>query len=274
MEQTLYEKIRENAFYMRRSAIMTVVNHGEGHIGPALSCIDILATVFFGVKRDGDRFLLSAGHKCLALYSALVHTGQVDAEVMNTYNKLYSPMPGHPDMYKLPAVDFSTGSLGHGLGVACGFAMAAKRRGETHRCFVLMGDGEQAEGTVWESAALAAHHKLDNIIAFVDRNGLQLSGKTGKVMQMGDLAERYRALGWTAVTVDGHNIAEIYEAISSAPAETGKPTAVICNTVKGKGLPFAEDNYRYHYWNPGQEEKDIAIRVLREEAEKEGWKEW
>lgn len=272
MEQALYERIREAAFQIRKSAIMTVVNKGEGHIGPALSCADILATVYFGIKKPGDRFILSAGHKCLALYATLVHTGQVDAHVLDTYNDLFSPIPGHPDMHKLQGVDFSTGSLGHGLGIACGFAMAAKRRGESHKCYVLMGDGEHAEGTVWESAALAAHHKLDQIVALVDCNHLQLSGKTSDVMNMSNLAERYQAFGWNTNTVDGHNVQELYHAICAAPYTEGKPSVIICNTIKGKGLTFAEDNFRYHHWNPGQAEKEEAIRILQEQAEKEGWK--
>lgn len=272
MEQELLETIRQNAFQIRKSAIMAVVKKGEGHIGPALSCADIIATVYWGTKKEGDRFILSAGHKCLALYAALVHTGQADVQVLDTYNDLLSPLPGHPDMHKLAGVDFSTGSLGHGLGVACGFAMAAKRRKSGEKCYVLMGDGEQAEGTVWESAALAAHHKLDSIIAFVDCNHLQLSGKTEDVMDMRDLPEKYTAFGWHAVTVDGHDVQAIYQAICTAPYETGKPTVLICNTVKGKGLTFAENNFRYHHWNPDQAEKDAAVRILEETAEKEGWK--
>lgn len=271
MERALYEKIRKEAFNIRKNIIMTVVNNGEGHAGPALSCADILATIYFAVKKQQDKFILSAGHKCLALYGTLVQFGTIDMSVLDTYNKLGSPIPGHPDMYKLPGVDFSTGSLGHGLGVACGFAKAAKLAGTDRRCFVVMGDGEQAEGTVWEAAALAAHHKLDNIIAFVDRNHLQVSGQTTDVMSMESLEEKYQAFGWNAVAVNGHDIAQLYDAICQLPCSEGKPTVFICDTVKGKGLPFAENNARYHHWDPDENEKKEAVRALQAQAEKEGW---
>lgn len=271
MNKELYEKIRKEAFYIRKNVIMTVVNNGEGHAGPSLSCADILATIYFGTKRPQDKFLLSAGHKCLALYGTLVQAGIIDKSVLDTYNKLKSPIPGHPDMNKLPGVDFSTGSLGHGLGLACGFAKAAKMNKEDARCYVVMGDGEQPEGSVWEAAALAAHHKLDNIIAFIDNNHLQVSGRVEDVMNMEDLAEKYRAFGWTVKRISGHDIEALYDGINAAPYEEGKPTVFICECTKGKGLPFAENDYHYHHWDPDDAEKAAAVQAIKEQAEKEGW---
>ncbi len=270
MDSGQYQKVKEAAFRIRSHIITTIVNNGEGHGGPALSCADIVAVLFFACMKKNDRFLLSAGHKCLALYGALVENGTVDRSVLDTYNRLYSPVPGHPDMNKLPGVDFSTGSLGPGLGIACGFAKAAKLRGTDDRVYVLMGDGEQTEGSVWESAALAAHHGLGNIVAFVDRNGLQVSGSTGDVLNMEDLAEKYRSFGWDAACVDGHDIEALCDAVSGA-GQSGRPTVFICDCVKGKGLPFAEGNYHYHHWDPDQAEKDAAMEALRSQAQEEGW---
>lgn len=263
--------LKRKAFEIRKHIIHTIISNGEGHAGPALSCTDILSVLYMGVMnvnvkdpkwKDRDRFILSAGHKCLALYGALIERGFVGKEVLNTYNKLGSPIPGHPDMKKLAGIDFSTGSLGHGLSIGCGMALAAGMEGKKSRVYVLMGDGEQGEGSVWEAASFAAHKKLDNLIAILDRNGLQINGTTQEIAGTAPLEERYRAFGWSVRVIDGHSIEGIYEALTSAPFEQGKPSMIIANTVKGKGLSFAENNYKYHHWHPGEAEAGKAIEEL------------
>lgn len=280
MNEEIVAMLRHKAFQVRRSIIMTVINNGEGHVGPALSCADIITMLFFwAMKRDencpenpdNDKFILSAGHKCLALYGVLAERGVIDKKVLDTYNKLGSPLPGHPDMHKLRGVDFSTGSLGHGLGIASGMCKAAKMQGRSNYVYVIMGDGEQAEGTVWEAATFAAFHGLSNLIAFVDRNGLQVRGKTSDIMNTEPLEERYRTIGWNVITVDGHDMAQLCDAVTQAKAQSNRPSVVICNTTKGKGLPFAEGKYQYHHWDPNAGEKMAAIAALRAEAESEGW---
>lgn len=258
---------------VRRHIVETVVNHGDGHAGPSLSCADILATLCCAVmehdpKNPGwelrDRLIVSAGHKCLALYGALAEAGYFSAEVLEQYNKLYSPVPAHPDMKKLPGVEFSTGSLGHGLSLGCGMALAAKKKGRSNRIFVLLGDGEHGEGSVWEAASYASAKGLDNMVGILDRNGLQINGTTKEVCDSSPLEERYRAFGWAVGVINGHDIKELYDALTQTPIIPGRPTMIVCNTVKSKGMPFAEGNVKYHHWNPGREEAQKALDALAE----------
>lgn len=257
----------------------TVVNHGEGHAGPSLSCTDILAVLYNDVMRydpanpaweNRDRLLLSGGHKCLALYGALVEAGFCEKCILDEYNKLHSRVPAHPDMKKMPGVDFSTGSLGHGLPIACGMAMAARLDKRDYRVFVIMGDGEHGEGSVWEAASLAAAKKLDNIVGILDRNGLQINGTTKEVHDTSPLEERYRAFGWEVRVVDGHDVAKLHELLSAAPLAKGKPTMIVCNTIKSKGMPFAEGKVAYHHWHPGADEAREALAALKSYQE-ERW---
>jgi transketolase len=204
---------------------------------------------------DGrDYFVLSAGHKCLALYGALVELGFEAPEVMDTYNQMDTPIPGHPDADKFRGVDVSTGSLGHGLAIACGLAKGWKLRGRDNKVYVLMGDGEQGEGSVWESASVAAHHGLDNIVAIIDKNRLQINGTTEQVQQTDQLKTRYESFGWDVETVNGHEIDSIYAALT-CPGQSDKPRLIIAETIKGKGLSFAENNVNYHHWNPKDPEE-------------------
>jgi transketolase len=267
-------KMKIGANRIRSRIITTVLDYGDGHAGPSLSCADILSVLYNGAMSinseapkcpDRDYFILSAGHKCLALYAALVEKGFEDESVMKTYNKLGTKVPGHPDEGKFRGIDFSTGSLGHGLSLACGVALSMKLRKKVNRVFVLMGDGEQGEGSIWESASFASHHKLDNIIAIIDRNHLQINGTTDQIQRTEPLKERYEAFGWSVKTVDGNDIEELYEALYSIPFEENKPSLVIANTIKGKGLSFAENNVEYHHWNP-KDPKEIAI--AREDVRK------
>jgi transketolase len=256
---------------IRNNIINTIVSNGDGHAGGALSSTDIIAVLFKAVmnlngedKEKRDKFLLSAGHKCLALYGALVETGVIDASVLKTYNKLNSPIPGHPDSSKLPGIDFSTGSLGHGLPLGCGYAIAAKILGNSYKTYVVMGDGEQGEGSNWEAASFAAHNKLDNLIAIIDENTLQINGRTDEVCKPTPFERRYDAFGWSTCNVNGHDVKELYDALSGAPIEKGKPTMIIARTIKGKGLSFLEDKAEYHHWNPDAEQGKRALAELSE----------
>lgn len=262
------------AFNIRKHICNTIIRHGEGHGGSALSCADILAVLYSSVmdfdpqdpcSPDHDKFLLSAGHKCLALYGALVETGVVDASVLETYNQLGTTVPCHPDMTKLKGVQFSSGSLGHGLPIGCGIALADKERGNGRKTFVLMGDGEHGEGSIWEAAGFAAQHRLDNLTAIIDENGLQINGTTRQILYPADFEKRYGGFGWSIRKVDGHNLQELHSALSSVPFEPGKPSAVIAETIKGKGISFMENNIAYHHWDPGEEERIRATDELKRE---------
>lgn len=279
MKDNLIIKMKQNANRIRIRIITSVLDYGDGHAGPSLSCADILIVLYYGVmnvypedpkNENRDYFILSAGHKCLALYAVLIEKGFENEIALTSYNRLNTKVPGHPDESKFRGIDFSTGSLGHGLPLACGVAVSLKLRKKDNRVFVLMGDGEQGEGSVWEGASFASHHKLDNIIAIIDRNHLQINGTTEQIQSIEPLKLRYEAFGWSVKTVNGNDIEELYEALSSVPFEIGKPSLLIANTVKGKGLSFAENNINYHHWNP-KDSKEIAIaredvRKLEEEV--------
>jgi transketolase len=261
------QALEKGAHNIRKHIVNTIVNNGEGHGGGALSCADILSVLFLGIMDKEDKFLLSAGHKCLALYGVLAVTGAIDPSVLGSYNMLGSPVPGHPDANKLPGVEFSTGSLGHGLPLGCGYAVGARIKKAGYKTYVLMGDGEQGEGSNWEAAAFASLHKLDNLVAVIDENGLQINGNTKDISKPTDFEDRYAAFGWSVKTVDGHDVKAIYEALKSAPFEKGKPSMIVAKTIKGKGVSFIENNYLYHHWHPGEEEASKAIQEMKD-AEK------
>jgi len=267
------DALEKSAYNIRRNIVNTIINNGEGHGGGALSCADILSVLYFAVMKQeentsagngNDRFILSAGHKCLAIYSTLVEKGIVDVSVLDTYNKLGSPMPGHPDATKLPGIEFSTGSLGHGLSLGCGYATAAKMKNASFRTFVLMGDGEQGEGSNWEAAAYAAQNCLDNLVAIIDENGLQINGTTCQICKPTPYEGRYEAFGWSVRTVDGHDVKALYDAFSAAPFEKGKPSLIVARTKKGRGISFMEDNVEYHHWHPGEEEANRALSEMEQ----------
>ncbi len=263
--------LRDAATRMRQNIVRMVRAGGGGHLGGALSCVDILASLYFSVLRvdptnpcwlNRDRLILSAGHKCMALYAALAQRGFFEDSLLDTYGSLNSRLPGHPVMSKLPGVDANTGALGHGLSIAGGMAMGLKLKKLDAKVYVIMGDGELAEGSNWEAAAAASHHRLDNLVVFVDRNGLQLSGETRRVMNYEPLAERWTAFGWSARQIDGHDFRQIVGSAEETPFQAGKPSVVIADTVKAKGLSFAEGKAEYHYWKPSPDEIQKAEREL------------
>jgi transketolase len=265
---------KKSAFNIRKRIMNACICHGDGHAGPSLSCTDLLAGLYLeklnhrlvtGSKIDYDKFLLSAGHKCLALYSTLIEVGYESEEVMDTYNQLYTKIPGHPYADKFDGIDFNFGSLGHGLPVGIGMATGMKIKGIDRNVYVLMGDGEHGEGSVWESVSYAAHANIDNLIAIIDRNGLQINGTTEEVHSTTSLEERYRAFGWHVIVIDGHDFEEILAAYDEATLFCGKPVAIIANTIKSKGMTWAEGDVNYHHWNPGPEECKRATSMMEEQ---------
>lgn len=266
-------KLEFTALNIRRD-ILRLIRAGEaGHSGGALSSVEILTALYFKLLRvdpqnpnwpQRDRFVLSAGHKCLVLYSALAERGFFDKSVLDTYGALDSKIPGHPNMHKLPGVETNTGALGHGLAIAGGMAIGLKLDRSEAKVYVLMGDGELAEGSNWEAAAAASMHRLDNMIVFVDRNKLQISGPTIEVMSYEPLDERWRSFGWAVRVIDGHDLNAIIHTAQQAPFEKGKPSVIIADTIKSKGLSFAEGKVNYHYWKAKPEELEQAERDLDE----------
>lgn len=277
MDRKQLQILKATAARCRRHVLRMVQAGGAGHLGGALSCIDMLVALYFHemkVKAEEpdwpqrDRFILSAGHKCMAQYAALAEKGYFPEEVLDTYGSLKSPIPGHPDMYKLPGIEANTGALGHGLSIANGMALALRLDASAARVFVMLGDGELPEGSNWEAAAVAAHHRLDNVVAFLDNNDLQISGRVGEVMSMASIAEKFRAFGWAVREVDGNAMEEILEVLEALPIEKGRPSLILAKTIKGKGISFAEDQVAYHYWKPDSEELQAAIAELDQTIEK------
>jgi transketolase len=262
----------EKIAVQNRKNVLRLMKAGRmGHIGGALSAIDIITALYFKIMRvdpqnpkwpQRDRFVLSAGHKCLALYATLAEKGFFSHEILDTYGALCSKLGGHPDMYKVAGVETNTGALGHGLSIASGMAMGLKMDGLDAKVYVVMGDGELAEGSNWEAAAAASHHKLDNLLVFVDRNNLQISGPTVDVMNYEPLDKRWQAFGWCVREIDGHDMKQIVENATDIPFEKGKPSVIIADTVKSKGLSFLENKVEYHYWKASDEDLKIAEREL------------
>ena len=266
-------RTEEFAASMRREIIRMLAEAGSGHPGGSLSATDIMAVLFNEELRidpekpldpDRDRFVLSKGHAAPAIYAALALKGFLPVEELLTLRKLGSRLQGHPDAHKLPGVDVSTGSLGQGLSMACGMALAGRLDGKTYNVFALMGDGEQQEGQIWEAAMLAAHYKLDNLIAFVDHNHLQIDGQIEKVLSPEPLADKWRAFGWRVIEIDGHDLAAIRNAIAEAKTVKGQPTAIIAETVKGKGVSFMENQASWHGTAPNAEQASQALSELGE----------
>ncbi len=248
-----------------------VVKAGEGHIPSAYSTIELLAVLYSKIlsidpknPRDPgrDRFILSKGHGCAALYSILAEKGFFSKDELSKYCRPGGILGGHPEMQKIPGVEVSTGSLGHGFPIGIGMALAAKLDDKSYRTFCIVGDGECNEGSIWEGAMSGAHFNLDNITVIVDNNGQQASGDVLEVMNPLDLVEKWRAFGWETVEIDGHSIKEIDRVLSSVPLAKDKPTAVIAHTVKGKGVSFMENQRKWHTMVPNQEEFLLAMKEL------------
>lgn len=243
----------------RADAITMIYRAQTGHTGGTLSSLDILTTLFYDVLRPQDHFLLSKGHSVEGYLAILADKGHFPKEELRTFSQAGSRLIGHPSR-KVPGVEMNTGALGHGLPIGVGLALAARRRGKDERTYVVMGDGEQAEGSIWEAAMAGANYRLDNLFAIVDRNGLQISGSTENVMALDDLADKWRAFGWEVCEADGNDIAALQRYFASV--SSGKPHCLIAHTVKGKGLSFAENRPEWHHKVPSEAQLQQAYAAL------------
>jgi transketolase len=271
ISESSIQVVADHALRMRQDIIRMLGESGSGHTGGSLSAADIVACLYFwemnidpGQPRleDRDRFVLSKGHAAPVLYAALAEKGYFPVQDLAKLRKLGSPLQGHPDMRKVPGVDASTGSLGQGISWAVGMAMAARMDGRQNRIYALLGDGEIEEGMVWEALMAAGHYRLDNLTAILDHNGLQIDGRISEVMSPEPVGDKFRAFGWETLVVDGHNYRQIMEALTTARSVSGKPTAIIANTIKGKGCSFMEDRAEWHGTAPNQEQVALALAEL------------
>lgn len=271
MNTNNYAELAEKARRIRINALKAIHAAKSGHPGGSLSSADILATLYFGELNidpknpkmaDRDKFVLSKGHAVPALYAALGERGFYEVSEMMTLRQVGSKFQGHPNMNKVPGIEMSTGSLGQGFSAAVGMAIAGKIDKNPGRVYALTGDGELQEGIVWEAAMQAAHRKLDNLVAIVDLNGLQIDGKVSDVKCVCPVDEKFRSFGWNVINVDGHNFEELTTAFDEAKKCGGVPTAIIAHTHKGKGVSFMEDNTGWHGKAPSDEELAAAIEEL------------
>ena len=268
-EKTL--ALQKVATEIRLGIIEAVYNAKSGHPGGALSSADILACLYFSElnvdpsnakDENRDRFVMSKGHSCPGLYSALALKGYFPQEELKSFRHTGALLQGHPDMKAINGVDMSAGSLGQGFSCACGMALAGKLNGKDYRTYALVGDGESQEGQVWEAIMFAAHYKLDNLCLIIDNNGLQIDGRVSDVMNVMPYESKLEAFGWNVISIDGHNYEEILSAFDKAREVKGKPTAIVAKTIKGKGVSFMEDQASWHGKAPNEEQYNQAMAEL------------
>ena len=262
--EKIAKSIREKIFLM-------IFYAGSGHIAPSLSTVELLVALYFKVLKidknnyrdnDRDRFILSKGHASAALYAVLAEKGIIDEGILNTFCQKGSILGGHPERYLIPGVELSTGSLGHGLSFGAGVAFAGKLDKKDYRVFILLSDGECQEGSVWEAAMFASHHKLDNLIAIVDHNKLQSLGRVKNTLSLHPFADKWKSFGWEVREVGGHNISKIINVLESIPFSRDKPSVLIAHTTKGKGISFMENVSIWHYRLPNEDEMKIVLKQL------------
>ena len=275
MEQARELELKRIANSIRRGIVDSVYSAGCGHPGGSLSIADILTYLYFEElnvdpkdpkKADRDRFVLSKGHTAPALYAVLAEKGYFPKEDLTTLRQIDSHLQGHPDMKGTPGVDMTTGSLGLGISAACGMALSGKVYNAPYRVYALLGDGETEEGQVWEAAMFAAHYKLDNLCAVLDLNKLQIDGPIAEVMNPMPHDEKFRAFGWHVIVIDAHSFSDLEAAFAEAKTVKGKPTMIIANSVKGKGVSYMENKCEWH----GQAPKEDQYKIAVEELEKIG----
>lgn len=271
MSEATIVRCEEAAKRIKRLAFDVIYQSKSHHLGSVTSCLDILAVLYFSVlrldpsepqKEERDWFVLSKGHAALAQYATLAVRGYFPEKVLDDLGKDGTTIGLHPDRHCLPGVEYTSGSLGHGLSVFSGAALAAKRDGKGNRFFVLLSDGECNEGTVWEAAMFAAHHGLDNLVAIVDKNDFQGFGATSEVIKMDSLAGKFEAFGWHAQEVDGHDIAKLVGSFETLPVGGKKPMVIIADTIKGKGVASLEDTLASHYSSLNEEQHRLALELL------------
>ncbi len=270
------ENIKAQSFAFRKDTVDMIMSGKGGHIGGDMSCMDILIELYFDQMNidpekpddpNRDRFIMSKGHSVEALYTVLAHKGFFPLEeVIEKFSKFGSPYIGHPNN-KLPGIEMNSGSLGHGLPVAVGMALAGKMDDRTYRVYTLMGDGELAEGSVWEGFMSGGHYKLDNLCAVIDLNGLQISGTTDDVMNHKELVKQIEAFGWNVTEAQGHDFTSLKNAFENAKALKGRPTAVIAHTIKGYGAKIMENKAGWHHHLPSEEEYRVIVQELEERRE-------
>ncbi|WP_445669257.1 transketolase [Niallia sp. FSL M8-0099] len=269
------KKLERKAAEIRMTVIDMVYEAGTGHTGSSLSNTDILTVLFYEVMKNDpvnpnweerDRYIQSKGHAVESYWAVLADKGYFPKEELKTFSKFNTRLIGHPNN-KVPGVEMNTGALGHGLSISVGMALAAKMDYKDYRVFTLMGDGELAEGSVWEAAMAASQYKLDNLVGIVDRNRLQITGSTDDVMSNEPLDKKWESFGWDVIEVDGNDIAELVQVFHSIPKTEGKPTIILANTIKGKGISFAENEAGWHHHVPSQEEYELAMKELSKRLE-------
>lgn len=266
-----HKGLNEIANVIRKDIVSMICKSKSGHPGGSLSAVEILTALYFDQMNidptnpkmeDRDRFVLSKGHAAPALYATLSERGYFNKEELNHLRQIGSMLQGHPDMKKIPGVEMSTGSLGQGFSVACGMAMAAKLDNAPWNVYALLGDGEVQEGIIWEAAMSAAHYKLDNMIAFLDYNGLQIDGDVESVMNINPIEDKFKTFGWNVITIDGHDFDQIFAALDMAKDTVDKPTMIIAKTIKGKGVSFMENQASWHGSAPSEEQLQQALSEL------------
>jgi transketolase len=264
---------RDLARRVRAHAVRMVAAARASHIGSCLSIADMLAVLYGGFLRvapgtrdapDRDRLILSKGHAAAVLYAVLAERGFIQVEELATYCQEGSRLAGHAS-HHVPGVELSTGSLGHGLSVGCGIALAGKRDGQPYRVVVIVSDGECDEGSIWEAALFAPHHELDNLIVLVDFNRIQSFGRVEDVLRLEPFPSKWESFGWGVRRVDGHDHDALAKALADAPLVPGRPTVIVADTVKGKGVTFMEDKLEWHYRSPSSEQLELALKELGEE---------
>jgi transketolase len=269
---TSAEELSRRADWIRLRTIDLVEVAKSGHYSSVFSCAELLAVLYYRTLRldpahpdnpDRDRFLFGKGHAAIGLYPCLADLGFFPQEWLESYTRIGSPLGDHPDMRKVPGIDFSSGSIGHNLSVGVGMAKAARITGRDHRTVVMLGDGELNEGQVWEAFMAAAHYRLGNLVAVIDLNGMSLDGRVSEVMGIEPVAAKVEAFGWRAVEIDGHDIDAVIAAFDALPdTSSQQPTCVLARTVKGKGVPFMEDSPYWHLGYLGEQDKKIAVEAI------------
>ncbi|MBP3918910.1 MAG: transketolase [Clostridia bacterium] len=271
MDSVKLQELKKTAVIIRLGIVEEVFNAASGHPGGSLSIADIITYLYFAEMNVDpnnpdwdarDRFVLSKGHTCPALYAALAEKGFFPKEDLKTFRHIDSYLQGHPDKKHTPGIDMSSGSLGQGISAACGMALAGKIQNKDYRVYTVLGDGESEEGQVWEAAMFAAHYKLDNLCAVLDFNGLQIDGKITEVMNPTPLDEKFKAFGWHVICINGHDFNEIEAAFEEAKTVKGQPTLILAATTKGKGVSYMEDKAGWHGKAPNADEYAQAIEEL------------
>ncbi len=255
------EFLKKTAKDIRKDILFQIYNAQSGHPGGALSCADILTAIYFEEKTNDDKVILSKGHASAALYAALSEHSEINKDELKTFRKYGSRLQGHPSSHALEKIDVSSGSLGQGLSIANGIALSNKLNKNDNKTYVILGDGEIAEGQVWEAAMTSSHYKLKNIIAFLDYNKMQIDGTNDEVMKSRPLDKKFKAFGWNVQEIDGHDFNQIIDAIENAK-NSKKPNMIIANTVKGKGVSFMENQVGWHGKAPNEEQYNIAVKEL------------